>query len=327
MKMKKKILISITAVVLAVCSLFVFTACERQEAPAGNGIKKGMTAGEIVEYLMKTDVKSMTGVRGTPDGSMTEYMYFTDYGYCNRRVTPEGETLSFKIKDGTRFIEIDIQGDEKNVVVTELGDGKMIYGTPEATLYEAVTFAAMYVLGGDYLYKNEIVAIGEGEMKYSVESGKITYEYSGMVGSVYDINNTTLPLPDEFKDYHSLATTQGNYNFSDVTFELDGETIEGKEFTGTNHNVYKTIIPAEVDGKPVVSVNGDSYHEIVIPASVRRICQSLEYIVNEDGGIYYSGTQEQWKQVELMSKNWNKDVIVHCSDGDVIVEKYVYSGE
>jgi len=328
--MKKKIIISIMAVVMALSVLFALTACERTEVPT-NGIRAGMTAGEIVEYLMKTEIKSFSSVmtKETSDGTISQYNYYTENGYCERAVTPAGETYTFQIVDGNRVVEIETGAGDSSVIITDLGNAKLsdgeMYNSGE---YNSV-FMPAYVFFGDLLQKNEYDVVGEGAIRYRIENGNLVFEV-GDEGEfmVYDINKTTLPLPDEYKDYANMSATRNNGKFQKVTYETEnGETVIGAEFSGVYYQVEEYAIPesVEIDGETlsVVYVSGYNFvaDKVTLPKTIRKI-YDISYIAPRNGGVYFDGTVQEWNANKVECENWYNARILHCKDGDVTVPDY-----
>ena len=325
--MKKKIIISIMVVVMALSVLFALTACERTEVPT-NGIRAGMTAGEIVEYLLKTDIKSFTLVmtRETSDGTMTMYSYFTEKGSCDRSVSSAGETYEFEIVDNGRFVEIDIDGQNSAYTVTDLQGNEMCYTKPAFDMQENVAMLAAYVYLGDYIEKNELVVTGDMATKYYIEGGNLVFEV-GNEGktTLCDINNTTLPLPEEFKDYNNLPVTRTNLEYTKVSYEReDGETVVGAELSNYYNKVEECIIPESVviDGEtlPVVSVNITNFaRKVTLPKTIRKVGEIFNLAENYQTPVWFNGTVEEWNANKVEYGTWcYGGAIVHCTNGDVI---------
>ena len=321
-------------VVMALSVLFALTACERKEVPT-NGIRADMTAGEIVEYLMKTEIKSFTCVmtKETSDGTISQYNYYTENGYCERAVTPAGETYTFQIVDGNRVVEIETGAGDSSIIITDLGNAKLsdgeMYGCGE---YNSV-FMPAYVFFGDLLQKNEYDVVGENEVGYRIENGNLVFEIGGEGEfTVYDINKTTLPLPDEYKDYANMSATRNNGQFQKVTYETEtGETVIGAEFSGLYYQVEEYAIPesVEIDGETLsvvyVSAGSENYYDVAdkvtLPKTIRKI-YDIGYIEPRVGGVYFDGTVEEWNANKVEFEQWYNTSILHCKDGDVTVPDY-----
>ena len=329
--MKRKIIISIMAVVMAMSMVFALTACEKADVPTKNdGIREDMTAGELVEHLLKTDIKSFTAVttKETSDGAISQYNYYTENGYCERAVTPAGEMYTFKIIDGNRLIEIETGAGNSSITITDLGKAKLsddeLYNCGE---YNS-TFLSFYVFLGDYLKKNEYDLVGEDAVRYRIEDGNLVFDIGGEgTTTMYDINKTTLPVPDEYKNYKDMSATRKNEKFQKVTFETEaGETVTGAEFSGVYYQVEEYAIPesVEIDGEtlPVVYVSG-SYvaDKVTLPKTIRKI-YDISNIAGYDGELYFDGTVAEWNANKVEFNNWYNARILHCKDGDVNAPDY-----
>ena len=85
--MKKKILLTVFAVILALATALTCTACNKKELK----LKKNMRADELMVALVKADVKSITKVETSSDGTVIT-TYFTQSG--STEITERGRESS-----------------------------------------------------------------------------------------------------------------------------------------------------------------------------------------------------------------------------------------
>ena len=70
--------------------------------------------------------------------------------------------------------------------------------------------------------------------------------------------------------------------------------------------------------------------KVVFPKSLRTISEYSFYCCDTDEtSFYYSGTKSEWLKIEK-SENWNYntllDYCIHCTDGDLTEEVFIYKG-
>lgn len=305
--MKKKILLSLTAIAIVFTSLFSFTACNKGKVK----ITKNMKPEKVYEAIVKGDVKSYT-VEMKSEG-YTQYYRVTNEGFSLTHVEGDKTSFSAYIYDGKRFYTMNKEGDDVSIEIKDMLGAK----TLEANHYQ-------YYLMNDYIldplegyiynekngYKNDY--------SVKVEKGKliIIANDEDVRVTLSKINETTLEVPNELSDYATRATTSYVANFE----EIDGKFA----FTELNIGVAKFSIPETFNGKAVTAIIGKNSSsgcdKLTIPTSVTYI-ENLQKVVYSSSDIYYSGTKAQWGAVEIKKDGLSHAFTVHCTDGDVEITK------
>ena len=286
--MKKKILLSLTAIAIVFTSLFSFTACNKRQVK----ITKNMKPEKLYEMLVNADIKSYTVEISSEEYSIT--IQYTPDGYLTAEKDGEGN-VSFNAMDmmGAKF---DLDFDED--------DAK------ENLFYYAIGPLASYI----YDVKN-----GYDTFKLTVEKDKIIFvdDEAEMKVVVSNVNKTSLNIPEEYKDYASRETTAYIANFKDHG--------DGLAFTGFKQTVTEFSIPETFQGKKVeaiVSNYNRGLKKITIPKSVNYI-EGLDFLTANNENIYFAGTKAQWGEIKIVSRYIrDKAIVVHCTDGDVEVKEY-----
>lgn len=309
--MKKKILLSLTAIAIVFTSLFSFTACNKNKVK----ITKNMKPEKLYEMLVNADIKSYT-VEISGEGYSITLQYTPD-GYMSAE--KEGDNPAEErifLKDASRVYMIEKDG-EGNVSFNAFDMMGAKYDldfdeddAKENFFYYAISPLASYI----YDVKN-----GYDDLKLTVEKDKIIFvdDKEEMKVVVSNVNKTTLNIPEEYKDYASRETTAYIANFSPQG--------DGLAFTGFKQSVIEFSIPETFQGKTVEAVV-TSYNrnlkKITIPKSVNYI-DGLDFLTANNENIYFAGTKAQWGEIKIVSRYIrDKAIVVHCTDGDVEVKEY-----
>lgn len=305
--MKKKILLSLTAIAIVFTSLFSFTACNKNKVK----ITKNMKPEKVYEAIVKGDVKSYT-VEMKSEG-YTQYYRVTNEGFSLTHVEGDKTSFSAYIYDGKRFYTMNKEGDDVSIEIKDMLGAK----TLEANHYQ-------YYLMNDYILKplegyiyNEKNGY-KNDYSVKVEKGKLIINYNdeNIQVTLFKINETTHEVPNELSDYATRATTSYVANFE----EIDGKFA----FTELNIGVAKFSIPETFNGKAVTAIIGKNSSsgcdKLTIPTSVTYI-ENLQKVVYSSSDIYYSGTKAQWGAVEIKKDGLSHTFTVHCTDGDVEITK------
>ena len=309
--MKKKILLSLTAIAIVFTSLFSFTACNKNKV----NIKKNMKPEKLYEMLVNADIKSYTVEISSEGYSIT--LQYTPDGYLSAE--KEGDNPAEErifLKDASRVYMIEKDG-EGNVSFNAFDMMGAKYDldfdeddAKENFFYYAISPLASYI----YDVKN-----GYDDLKLTVEKDKIIFvdDEEEMKVVVSNVNKTTLNIPEEYKDYASRETTAYIANFSPHG--------DGLAFTGFKQSVIEFSIPETFQGKKVEAVvtsYNRSLKKITIPKSVNYI-DGLDFLTANNENIYFAGTKAQWGEIKIASRYIrDKAIVVHCTDGDVEVKEY-----
>lgn len=262
--MKKKILLTVFAVILVLATALTCTACNKKELK----LKNDMSADELMVALVKADVKSITKVETFSDG-MVSTTYFTQSG-------------------STEIVERD--GKVQRAEFKSFEDGKYFNFTKRDADSEWIKGA--YTLGGNEVLKSSVDEFRSefNELLLNLSVGKnvrvenndsIVIEKNDRTIVYKDINKTSLYVPAEIADYKSSALMEiGYYHI------VDG----GYGFNGTAGNItFKSYrILSEIGDSPVVAACiYEDAQKIYIPKSVVKIelnggASSVE--------IHYDGT-------------------------------------
>ena len=292
--MKKKILLTVFAVILVLATALTCTACNKKELE----LKNNMSADELMIALVKADVKSITKVETFSDGKVST-TYFTQSG-------------------STEIVEKD--GKVQRAAFKSFEDGKYFDFTKRDADSEWIKGA--YTLGGNEVLKSSVdefrseftdllLNISVGKNVRVENNDSIVIEKDDRKIVYKDINKTSLYVPAEIADYKSSDLIEiGYYHI------VDG----GYGFYGTAGNItFKSYrILSEIGDSPVVEACiYEDAQKIYIPKSVVKIelnggASSVE--------IHYDGTVAEWNDNVTIVKNYlNADKIIKCSDGDATV--------
>lgn len=305
--MKKKILLSLTAIAIVFTSLFSFTACNKGKVK----ITKNMKPEKVYEAIVKSDVKSYT-IEIKSEG-YTQYYRATTEGFSLTHVEGDKTSFSAYIYDGKRYYTMNKDGDDVSIEIMDMLGAKL----SEVTQYRyyLINNYVLDLLEG-YIYNEKNGYKNDCSVK--VEKGKliITANDEDVQVTLSKINETTLEVPQELSDYATRATTSYVASFE----EIDGKFA----FTELNFYLSKFSIPETFNGKAVTAIIGkDSSSrcdKLTIPASVTYI-ENLQKVVYSSSDIYYSGTKAQWGAVEIKKDGLSQTFTVHCTDGDVEITK------
>lgn len=303
--MKKKFIVALTAFAIVFTTLFSFTACTKDKV----NIKKGMKPEKVFEMLANAKITSFTteGIRGEKVWRRT----FTAEGYTEMQTGGDDDFFRAEIYDGKRSYSIANDKDGEKVEIVDMMDTK--YDDFDRKYF--VLNSDLFWPLSDYIY-NERNGY-ENNFTVNFEKDKIIFAYKTQdyTYTIYGINNTTLEIPDKYKDYATRPTTKYLASFEDA----EG----GLAFTGLNKWIDdEFVIPEKIDGKDVVAIKlAESFYnckKITIPVSIKKIDGFSNFFgsVNE---MYYTGTKEQWNAIELTGAEVYEDKTVHCSDGDVVI--------
>lgn len=309
--MKKKILLSLTAIAIVFTSLFSFTACNKNKVK----ITKNMKPEKLYEMLVNADIKSYTVEISSGEGSYT--IQYTPDGYLIAEKNGDGpreEKMFFKDASRVYIIEKDGEGNVSFNAFDMMG-AKYDLDFDEDNAKENFFYYAIGPLAS-YIYD---VKNGYDAFKLTVEKDKIIFvdEEEEMKVVVSNVNKTTLNIPEEYKDYASRETTAYIANFSPHG--------DGLAFTGFKQSVIEFSIPETFQGKKVEAVvtsYNRSLKKITIPKSVNYI-DGLDFLTADNENIYFAGTKAQWGEIKIVSRYIrDKAIVVHCTDGDVEVKEY-----
>ena len=292
--MKKKILLTVFAVILVLATALTCTACNKKELE----LKNNMSADELMIALVKADVKSITKVETFSDGKVST-TYFTQSG-------------------STEIVEKD--GKVQRAAFKSFEDGKYFDFTKRDADSEWIKGA--YTLGGNEVLKSSVdefrseftdllLNISVGKNVRVENNDSIVIEKDDRKIVYKDINKTSLYVPAEIADSKSSDLIEiGYYHI------VDG----GYGFYGTAGNItFKSYrILSEIGDSPVVEACiYEDAQKIYIPKSVVKIelnggASSVE--------IHYDGTVAEWNNNVTIIKNYlSADKIIKCSDGDATV--------
>lgn len=112
--MKKKILLSLTAIAIVFTSLFSFTACNKNKVK----ITKNMKPEKLYEMLVNADIKSYT-VEMKSEGYMQYYRVTTE-GFSLTHVEGDKTSFSAYIYDGKRFYTMNKEGDDVSIEIMDM---------------------------------------------------------------------------------------------------------------------------------------------------------------------------------------------------------------
>ena len=305
--MKKKILLSLTAIAIVFTSLFSFTACNKSKVK----ITKNMKPEKAYEAIVKSDVKSYT-IEMKSEG-YTQYYRTTTEGFSLTHVEGDKTSFSAYIYDGKRFYTMNKDGDDVSIDIMDMLGAK----SSEATQYRyyLMNYYVLDTLEG-YIYNEKNGYKNDYSVK--VEKGKliIIANDEDVRVTLSKINETTLEVPQELSDYATRATTSYAASFE----EIDGKFA----FTELNFYLTKFSIPETFNGETVTAIIGkdssNKCNKLTIPASVTYI-ENLQKVVYSSSDIYYSGTKAQWGAVEIKKDGLSQTFTVHCTDGDVEITK------
>ena len=309
--MKKKILLSLTAIAIVFTSLFSFTACNKNKVK----ITKNMKPEKLYEMLVNADIKSYTVEISSGEGSYT--IQYTPDGYLIAEKNGDGpreEKMFFKDASRVYIIEKDGEGNVSFNAFDMMG-AKYDLDFDEDNAKENFFYYAIGPLAS-YIYD---VKNGYDAFKLTVEKDKIIFvdDEEEIKVVMSNVNKTTLNIPEEYKDYASRETTAYIANFSPHG--------DGLAFTGFKQSVIEFSIPETFQGKKVeaiVSNYNRGLKKITIPKSVNYI-DGLDFLTADNENIYFAGTKAQWGEIKIVSRYIrDKAIVVHCTDGDVEVKEY-----
>lgn len=309
--MKKKILLSLTAIAIVFTSLFSFTACNKNKVK----ITKNMKPEKLYEMLVNADIKSYTVEISSEEGSYT--IQYTPDGYLIAEKDGDGpmeEKMFFKDASRVYIIEKDGEGNVSFNAFDMMG-AKFDLDFDEDNAKENFFYYAIGPLAS-YIYD---VKNGYDAFKLTVEKDKIIFvdDEEEMKVVMSNVNKTTLNIPEEYKDYASRETTAYIANFSPHG--------DGLAFTGFKQSVIEFSIPETFQDKKVEAIVANynrSLKKITIPKSVNYI-DGLDFLTANNENIYFAGTKAQWGEIKILSSYIrDKAIVVHCTDGDVEVKEY-----
>ena len=301
--MKKKFIVALTAFAFFT-TLFSFTACSKDKV----NIKKGMKPEKVFEMLANAKITSVT--TESKIGEKVTRQTFTTEGYTVTRTGGDDDFFNAEIYDGKRKYSITKNAEEDSIEIVDMMGVK----NDNPRIYEVLNTGLFGALSG-YIY-NERNGY-ENIFTVNFEKDKIIFAYKTQdyTYTIYGINNTTLEIPDKYKDYATRPTTKYLANFEDV----EG----GLAFTGLNEWIDdEFVVPEKFDGKDVVAIKLVEYFykckKITIPVSIKKI-DGFSYFFGNVDEMYYAGTKEQWNAVDLTKGELYSDKTVHCTDGDVVI--------
>lgn len=305
--MKKKFIVALTAFAIVFTTLFSFTACSKDKV----NIKKGMKPEKVFEMLANAKITSVT-VEAKSGEEVTRQTITTE-GYTVTKTGGDYAGYEAKIYDGKRKYSITKNAELDSIKIMDMMGVK--YDDIIQVKQYILTMYVLYPLS-DYIY-NERNGY-ENNFTVNFEKDKIIFAYKTQdyTVTIYGFNETTLEIPDKYKDYKTRQTTTYLANFEDV----EG----GLAFTGVNEWIDEFVIPEKFDGKDVVAIKHvEGFYKckkITIPVSIKKI-EGFKYFFGNVDEMYYAGTMKQWDAVELMESDVYSDKTVHCTDGDVVITR------
>lgn len=301
--MKKKFIVALTAFAIVFTTLFSFTACSKDKV----NIKKGMKPEKVFEMLANAKITSVT--TESKRGEKVTRQTFTTEGYTVTKTGGDDAGFYAKIYDGKRKYYITKNAEADSIEIIDMmgvkNDNPRIYEVLSTGLFGALS---------DYIY-NERNGY-ENFFKVNFEKDKIIFAYKiqDYTFTIYGINETTLEIPDKYKDYKTRQTTKYLASFEDA----EG----GLAFTGVNEWTDEFVIPEKFDGKDVVAIklveHLNKFKKITIPVSIKKI-EGFSFFFGNVDEMYYAGTKEQWNAIDLTKGELYSDKTVHCTDGDVVI--------
>lgn len=303
--MKKKFIVALTAFAFFT-TLFSFTACSKDKV----NIKKGMKPEKVFEMLANAKITSFT--TESKRGDVVMRQTFTTEGYTVTRTGGEDTDFYAEIYDGKRKYYITKNAEADSIEIMDMMGAK---NESVPTMYFVLN-ADLFGALSDYIY-NERNGY-ESFFTVNFEKDKIIFAYKTQdyTFTIYGINETTLEIPDKYKDYKTRPATKYLASFEDV----EG----GLTFTGVNEWTDEFVIPEKIDGKDVVAINLVEYlykcKKITIPVSIKKI-DGFSYFFGSVGEMYYAGTMKQWNAIDLTKGELYSDKTVHCTDGDVVITR------
>ena len=304
--MKKKFTVALTAFAIVFTTLFSFTACSKDKV----NIKKGMKPEKVFEMLANAKITSFT--TEAKGGEEVIRRTFTTEGYTVTKTGGDEAGYEAEIYDGKRKYSITKNAEADSIEIIDMMGAK---NESVPTMYFVLN-ADLFGALSDYIY-NERNGY-ESFFTVNFEKDKIIFAYKTQdyTFTIYGINETTLEIPDEYKDYKTRPAAKYLASFEDV----EG----GLTFTGVNEWTDEFVIPEKIDGKDVVAINLVEYlykcKKITIPVSIKKI-DGFSYFFGSVGEMYYAGTMKQWNAIDLTKGELYSDKTVHCTDGDVVVTK------
>lgn len=303
--MKKKLILGLTAFAVFFTTLFSFTACSKDKV----NIKKGMKPEKAFEMLANAKITSLT-VEGKRGEEVTRQTITTE-GYTMTQTGGEDDGFHAEIYDGKRKYSITKNAEKDSIEIMDM------MGVKDDGIIQVKQYIlTMYLLWplSDYIY-NERNGY-ENNFTVNFEKDKIIFAYKTQdyTFTIYGFNETTLEIPDKYKDYKKRQTTTYLASFEDA----EG----GLAFTGVNEWTDEFVIPEKFDGKDVVAIKlVEGFYKckkITIPVSIKKI-EGFSYFFGNVDEMYYAGTKEQWNAIDLTKGALHSDKTVHCSDGDVVI--------
>lgn len=305
--MKKKFIVALTAFAIVFTTLFSFTACSKDKV----NIKKGMKPEKVFEMLANAKITSFT--TEAKGGEEVIRRTFTTEGYTVTKTGGDEAGFKAEIYDGKRKYYITKNAEADSI---EIMDMMGVKNESIPTMYFVLN-ADLFGALSDYIY-NERNGY-ENFFTVNFEKDKIIFAYKTQdyTFTIYGFNETTLEIPDKYKDYKTRQTTKYLASFEDV----EG----GLAFTGLNEWLDdEFVIPEKFDGKDVVAIKlVEGFYKckkITIPVSIKKI-EGFKYFFGNVDEMYYAGTMKQWDAVELTESDVYSDKTVHCTDGDVVITR------
>ena len=302
--MKKKFIVALTAFAIVFTTLFSFTACSKDKV----NIKKGMKPEKVFEMLANAKITSFT--TEAKGGEEVIRRTFTTEGYTVTKTGGDEAGFYAKIYDGKRKYYITKNAEADSIEIIDMMGAK---NESVPTMYFVLN-ADLFGALSDYIY-NERNGY-ENLFKVNFEKDKIIFAYKiqDYTFTIYGINETTLEIPDKYKDYKTRPATKYLASFEDV----EG----GLTFTGVNEWTDEFVIPEKIDGKDVVAIklveHLNKCKKITIPVSIKKI-EGFSFFFGNVDEMYYAGTKEQWNAIDLTKGELYSDKTVHCTDGDVVI--------
>ena len=302
--MKKKFIVALTAFAIVFTTLFSFTACSKDKV----NIKKGMKPEKVFEMLANAKITSFT--TEATGGEEVIRRTFTTEGYTVTRTGGDDAGFNAEIYDGKRKYSITKNAEADSIEIIDMMGAK---NESVPTMYFVLN-ADLFGALSDYIY-NERNGY-ENFFTVNFEKDKIIFAYKTQdyTYTIYGFNETTLEIPDKYKDYKTRQTTKYLASFEDV----EG----GLAFTGLNEWTDEFVIPEKFDGKDVVAIklveHLNKCKKITIPVSIKKI-EGFSFFFGNVDEMYYAGTKEQWNAIDLTKGELYSDKTVHCTDGDVVI--------
>ena len=288
------------AVLLVLISAMVFVACD-DPGNSGNNpsnpttdasakLKEGMTLGEVKAVLY--EAKNVTIEKRV--NNVVEY---------SAKLSASGYSLSDSVKntlessfiEGNKLYRFYVNGDSVDCNVYDVTGYDLRFGADCAKIvkvYLEDLYAGMVENG---------FRIANNELSVTSVSDK------GVVKVIVkDVDNTTLDVPQQYKDYKQLAATDTVLSYEDI----DENSCK---LTKVNVPLNSLVVEEKHNGKDVAEVD---FEKKVVDVTIPNTVKSVRGLA-DDPKITFGGTKAEWNEIDLGAKFENAPYDVTCSDGEI----------